>query len=286
MERKNSALILEGGGNRGVFTAGVLDRLMEAGRTFPYVTGVSAGSCNAVDYLSRQPLRTKNCMIPEDENGNLLGVREIIRQKALFDMDRLFVEYPYHQYPFDFETYFASPSRCEIVMTNCLTGKAEYKDERQDEERLMNLCRASCSLPMFAPVVTLDGVPYLDGGISDSIPLRRALALGYKRCVLVLTRNAGYRKRTSKTMLRLCRVRYGKKYPAFVETFKNRAKNYNRVMRMIEDLEARGHIFVIRPEVPAISKTERDKEKLLAFYDHGYEVMSRRMEELDAFLAK
>ncbi len=284
---KKAALVLEGGGNRGVFTAGVLDVLMEEQIFLPYVVGVSAGSCNAVDYVSRQPLRTKNCMIPEDgEAGNRLTVREMIRQRSLFDMDRLFAEYPYHQYPFDFETFFASQEqmRCEIVLTSCRTGEAVYAQEFEDPDRLMKLCRASCSLPLVAPIVTVDGEPYLDGGIADSIPVRRVLREGYKKCVVVTTRPYGYRKETSPLMLRLCRIQYGRKYPAFVKAFADRARVYNKTMELIERLEAKGHILVLRPEAPVISKAETDQEKLLSFYEHGREVTARRLDELKAYL--
>lgn len=283
---KRTALILEGGGNRGIFTAGVLDLLMEQGVTFSYVVGVSAGACNAVDYLSHQPERTKNCMIPkEGDGGSRLEWKEALKKRSLFDMDKIFDEYPKTVYPFDFETYKASPMKCEIVVTNCLTGKAEYLDERQDPERLMKLCRASASLPVVSPVTWLDEVPYMDGGIADSIPLRRALESGYKRCVVVTTRNKGYRKKASPMMLRVSRHMYSR-YPEFVETMRNRVYVYNKTMELLERLESRGHVFVIRPKVPVISKAETDVELLEGFYRHGYAVMKERLSDMEQFLRR
>ena len=284
---KRTALILEGGGNRGIFTSGVLDYLMkEQNMTFDYVTGVSAGSCNAVDFLSNQPERTKNCMIPrEGDGGTRLDLKTAVKKRSLFDMDKIFDEYPKTTFPFDFETYFQSKTECEIVVTSCLTGKAEYLDERKDPKRLMQICRASSSLPLVAPIAWLDGKPYMDGGVADSIPLRHALESGYKRCVVVSTRNRGYRKKSNSAVLRLCRHMYSK-YPEFVKTFQNRAYVYNKTMELMERLEDRGHVFVIRPEIPAISKAEMDPKTLESFYNHGYEVMERRFEEMKAFLGR
>ena len=284
---KQTALILEGGGNRGIFTSGVLDFLMEKDITFSYVVGVSAGSCNAVDFLSHQPERTKNCMIPgEKDGGTRLDMKTAIKKRSLFDMDKIFEEYPKLTFPFDFDTYFRSHMKCEIVATNCRTGKAEYLTEKEDPDRLMLLCRASSSLPVVAPITWVDDVPYLDGGVADSIPLRHALENGYKRCVVVSTRNYGYRKKNSTLMLRLSRHMYGKEYPEFVKTFRNRAYVYNKTMELMERLEKRGHVLVIRPEMPAISKTETDPKILEDFYRHGYEVMKKRLSEMEAFLAK
>ena len=282
---KKTALILEGGGNRGIFTSGVLDYLMEQKITFSYVSGVSAGSCNAVDYLSNQPGRTRDCMMPGQNGGTRLDIKEAVKKRSLFDMDKIFDEYPKTIFPFDFETYFRSEMKCEIVVTNCLTGKAEYLDERKDPDRLMLLCRASSSLPVVAPITFIDDVPYLDGGIADSIPLRRALYEGYKRCVVVSTRNYGYRKKTNSFLLKICRHMYSK-YPEFLKTYQNRAYVYNKTMELMERLEQRGHVFVIRPEVPAISKTETDPKVLEGFYRHGYEIMKKRLPDMEAFLKR
>ena len=195
---KEAALILEGGAVRGVFTSGVLDYLMERELTFSYVVGVSAGACNAVDYVSWQPGRTRDCMIPKDKEYDFHNRKNMLRRKSLFDMDMIFDIYPNQVYPFDYDTYFQSPTLCEVTVTNCLTGKAEYLSERTDRQRLMQMCRASSSLPLVSPMVYIDGTPYLDGGLSDSVPIRHTITEGYKKNVVILTRNAGYRKSLSK----------------------------------------------------------------------------------------
>ena len=280
-------IVLEGGATRGVFTSGILDYLMEEDLYFSHVIGVSAGSCNGVDYVSRQIGRTKKCMIPEKkEYSYYSGVRSAIKEKSILDMDMVFDTFPKKIYPFDFETYFQSDMVCEIVTTNCETGKAEYMTEQSDPDRLMKLCRASSSMPLLSPIVNIDGVPYLDGGLADSVPIRRALQSGNEKIVLVLTRNRGYRKKPiSKGTVKLYRRAY-KKYPNLVHAAIYRNHVYNKTMELVERLEEEEKIFVIRPLVPTVSRLERDETALTAFYQHGYNLMKRQREALQRYLEK
>lgn len=280
-------IVLEGGATRGVFTSGILDYLMEEDLYFSHVIGVSAGSCNGVDYVSRQIGRTKKCMIPEKkEYSYYSGVRSAIKEKSILDMDMVFDTFPKKIYTFDFETYFQSDMVCEIVTTNCETGKAEYMTEQSDPDRLMKLCRASSSMPLLSPIVNIDGVPYLDGGLADSVPIRRALQSGNEKIVLVLTRNPGYRKKPiSKGTVKLYRRAY-KKYPNLVHAAIYRNHVYNKTMELVERLEEEEKIFVIRPLVPTVSRLERDETALTAFYQHGYNLMKRQREALQRYLEK
>ena len=283
--KKEAALVLEGGGTRGVFTAGVLDYLMEQEVKFPYVIGVSAGACNAIDYVSKQIGRTKDCTIIQDRKNRYIGTKDALKKGYLFDMDRLFDEYPNRLFPFDFDTYFASDIQCEVVVTNCLTGEAMYLSEKQDKERLLTICRASSSIPLISPVVDVDGIPCVDGGVADSVPLIHSMKLGHQKNVVVLTRNKGYRKKAPGKS-RLLYTAALKKYPNLLNALLNRYRNYNRVMELVEKWEEEGHIFVIRPEVEPVSRTEQNVEKLTEFYDHGYQLMKQRMEEMQAYLEK
>ena len=283
--KKEAALVLEGGGTRGVFTAGVLDYLMEKEVKFPYVIGVSAGACNAIDYVSKQIGRTKDCTIIQDRKNRYIGTKDALKKGYLFDMDRLFDEYPNRLFPFDFDTYFASDIQCEVVVTNCLTGEAMYLSEKQDKERLLTICRASSSIPLISPVVDVDGIPCVDGGVADSVPLIHSMKLGHQKNVVVLTRNKGYRKKAPGKS-RLLYTAALKKYPNLLNALLNRYRNYNRGMELVEKWEEEGHIFVIRPEVEPVSRTEQNVEKLTEFYDHGYQLMKQRMEEMQAYLEK
>ena len=124
-----------------------------------------------------------------------MGIRKSIKEKSLLNMDMIFDKYPNELFPFDYDTYFSSEMEFEVVTTNCITGNAEYLKEKQDRERLMKICRASSSMPLVSPIVNVDGIPYLDGGLADSIPINRATKFGNKKIVLILTRNLEYRKK-------------------------------------------------------------------------------------------
>lgn len=280
-----AGLVLEGGATRGVFTSGMLDYLMEKDIYFSNIVGVSAGSCNAVDYVSRQPGRTRDCMIHRGKEYNYYyGLKDFVKERSLLDMDMIFNKFPFETFPFDFETYFSSEMKCEIVVTNCVTGRAEYLTEDHDKERLMKVCRASCSMPLVCPIVNLDGVPYLDGGLADSVPVKHLLNQGLDKVVVMLTRPKGYRKKPmSKAMVRLHSNLY-RKYPEVVRTCVRRSKRYNITMDAIEKLEEEGKIYVIRPQVPPVSRLEKDYDKLMSFYNHGYDLMKTEFDPMMEYL--
>lgn len=287
MTIKKAILVLEGGATRGIFTSGALDYLMERDLYFSDVIGVSAGSCNAVDYVSRQPGRTRDCMIPTDKEGKYYyGIRDFVKEKSLMNMDLIFDKYPKELLPFDFETYFNSEINCQIVTTNCLTGKAEYMTEDSDNDRLMKLCRASSSMPLLTPIVNIDNVPYLDGGLADSVPIRRAQQMENEKIVVILTKNQGYRKSVlSPTMQRVYKRAY-KSYPNLIRTIFRRSFEYNKTMNYLDQLEKRGEIFILRPQVKPVSRLERNKETLHAFYEHGYKYTERKFDDLMEYLEK
>ena len=287
MTIKKATLVLEGGATRGIFTSGALDYLMERDLYFSDVIGVSAGSCNAVDYVSRQPGRTRDCMIPTDKEGKYYyGIRDFVKEKSLMNMDLIFDKYPKELLPFDFETYFNSEINCQIVTTNCLTGKAEYMTEDSDNDRLMKLCRASSSMPLLTPIVSIDNVPYLDGGLADSVPIRRAQQMENEKIVVILTKNQGYRKSVlSPTMQRVYKRAY-KSYPNLIRTIFRRSFEYNKTMNYLDQLEKRGEIFILRPQVKPVSRLERNKETLHAFYEHGYKYTERKFDDLMEYLEK
>lgn len=282
-----AVLVLEGGATRGVFTSGALDFLMEKEFYTTDVIGVSAGACNAIDYVSRQIGRTKKCMIhKEKEYDYYLGFRKMFKEKSMMDMDMIFDRYPNELIPFDFDTYFDSEINCEVVVTNCETGKAEYLTETNAKERLLKITRASSSMPLAAPIVRIDGTPYLDGGLADSVPIQRALQKGRNKIIVVLTRNEGYRKKkASLGESRIYKAAY-KKYPELVRTILKRPYIYNKQMEMIERLEKNGDIFVLRPKIKTISRLEKNYDRLTSFYEHGYVQMKEEYERLCEYMGK
>ena len=280
-------VILEGGAARGVFSSGALDCLMEENIYLSHVIGVSAGSSNAADYVSRQIGRTRDCMIHKEKELEYIGMKSLITQHSLFDMEMLFDRYPNDLFPFDYDTFFDSPMKCEIVVTNCRTGRAEYKTaQKGDREKLMKYLTASSSMPFVSPVVTIDGEPYVDGSVADSVPIQRAKTYGNHRIVAILTRNAAYMKEPmSRAELRVAKRRYCD-YPNLIRAMQLRYIHYNKTTEYLDKLEKAGRIFVLRPSIPLIARAEKDYDNLMHFYDHGYEEMRRRLGDLRAYLAK
>lgn len=263
-----TALVLEGGGMRGVFTCGVLDCFMDHQIRFPYTIGVSAGACNGLSYISRQRGRAKYSNIDLLDKYNYIGLRHLLRKRNIMDFDLLFTEFPEHILPYDYDAYFSSPERYEMVTTNCLTGEANYFEEKSDKKRLIDIVRASSSLPFVCPITYVDNIPMLDGGIVDSIPLQRAMDEGYASYVVVLTRNKGYRKETKD--IRVPSFIY-RKYPRIREALNNRSLFYNKQLEMVEALEKEGRVQVIRPLEPVtVDRIERNVNKLTTFYEEGY----------------
>ena len=274
-------LVLEGGAQRGIFTAGVLDKLMDEGFHFPYVAGTSAGACNAYSYLSGQRGRTRKCMLPTKDNS-YFGVGELLRSGKFMNLQKVFFGFP-KKYPFDFKAFFSSEKKLEIVTTSMETGKPVYFNVKKCKYRLGRAGMASCAMPMFAAPVKIAGKEYLDGGVADSIPVARAFKQGCEKTVVILTRTEGSLPTSSEHMKRVYRG-YFRKYPAFAKAMCRREKMYQEQLALIARLEAAGKVFVIRPTVDTVSRTEQDYDKMDAFYCHGYETMSEQMDALRAFL--
>ena len=266
----NTGLVLEGGGLRGVFTCGVLDCFMDHGIRFPFAVGVSAGACNGLSYMSGQRGRAKSSNIDLMDKHHYIGLKYLLTQRNIMDFKLLFEDFPERIIPYDYDAYFSNPARFVMVTTNCLTGKAEYFEEKSSSKRVMDIVRASSSLPFVSPITYVDGVPMLDGGIVDSIPVRYALSQGYERLVVILTRNKGYRKQNSE--MRAAKVFY-RKYPNLQKALSQRNAVYNQTMDLIERLEDEGRITVIRPIRPVeVGRMEKDTAKLTMLYQEGYDI--------------
>ena len=264
-----SGLVLEGGGMRGVFTCGVLDNFMDRGIRFPYTIGVSAGACNGLSYMSGQRGRAKFSNIDLLEKYQYIGLKYLWKQHNIMDFRLLFNDFPERILPYDYAAYARSTERYEMVTTNCLTGEANYFEEKRDKTRIIDIVRASSSLPFVCPIAWVDGVPMLDGGIVDSIPLMRARQEGFVHNVVVLTRNRGYRKDIQGTKVPPFIYR---KYPLLREAINRRSVVYNEQLELVERMEDAGQITVIRPQRPiVVDRIERDIRKLTDLYEEGYQ---------------
>lgn len=263
-----SGLVLEGGGMRGVFTCGVLDSFMDRGIRFPYTIGVSAGACNGLSFMSGQRGRAKYSNIDLLKKYNYIGLKHLLKKRNIMDFDLLFHEFPEHILPYDYESYFRTPERYVMVTTNCLTGEANYFEEKQDKNRIIDIVRASSSLPFVCPIAYVDKTPMLDGGIVDSIPLARAREDGFTHNIVVLTRNRGYRKEAKDIKVPSF---FYRKYPKVREALSHRCRVYNEQLDWVERLEDAGEITVIRPMKPVVvDRIERDTKKLMDLYEEGY----------------
>ena len=264
---EKTGLVLEGGGMRGVFTSGVLDAFMKHDVYFPYTVAVSAGACNGMSYISRQPRRARISNIDYLARYQYIGIRHLVTQGCIFDRELLYDKFPNLLLPYDFDTYFKYADRFEMVTTNCLTGQPMYLSENHNRQRALDIVRASSSLPYVSKIVDVYGIPMLDGGISDSIPVMRAIDKGYEHNVVVLTRNKGWRD-TGKD--RKLPYLY-KNYPRLRVILSHRHKVYNEQIQLVDDLEAAGKITCIRPIRPMeVGRIEKDTDRLERLYEEGF----------------
>lgn len=278
VNKLKTGMILEGGAVRGIFTAGVLDRLMENGIDFPYVIGVSAGGGNAMGYRSRQIGRTARLMnAPKSES--YYGLRQFWGSKKIIDLDKMCYEYPYKQFPFDFDTYYNNDIEVEYACTCCETGEAEYFSGDAEENRLLTIIKATCSIPMLCEPVEIEGKHYLDGSIADSIPIERAFERGCDKLLIVLTKPESNVPPTDYRKFKGVINTMYKDYPAFAEACMSRVERYEKTARLVEQLKEDGRAFIIRPEIPTVSKFETDSNKIMAVYRHGYTLMDKKFME-------
>lgn len=276
-------LILEGGGLRGLYTAGVLDYFIEKDIQFSDIYGVSAGAFNAVSYITKQKERSKNINIGFVNDKRYLNTRNIIKRKPLFNLDFIVYDVPEKYFPFEYEKFYNSKSKFHCVSTNIETGKAEYFDINDIREN-MELLKSTGSLPMFGEIVEANGLKLLDGGIADSIPIEKSLE-NNKKNVLILTRNKDYIKEKAK-FYGLHKIRY-RKYPKLIEAMENRHIRYNKTLEKIHDLEEKKEIFVIRPSKPLeVDVFEKDKEKLEKLYLNGYDDAKELYKSLIEYIEK
>ena len=278
-------LILEGGAMRGLFTAGVLDVLMENGVTFDGAVGVSAGAafgCNIKSHQIGRVLRynTRFC-----SDKRYCGMSSLLKTGNIYSTDFCYGEVPLKYDPFDFETYKKDPMEFYVVSTDVETGKPVYHKYAGMSDGGFDWIRASASMPLVSRIVEINGQKLLDGGISDSIPVEFFESLGYDRNVAVLTQPKTYKKSKNK-MMPLIKIKY-RKYPKFIETVENRHIMYNAETELVSEKEHNGTLFVIRPESPLpVARVEKDPEKLKEAYEIGRSAMKERLEDLLIYLNK
>ena len=277
-----AGLVVEGGGMRGVYTAGVLDYFMEKNLYFDDCYGVSAGACHISSYVSKQIGRSIKVTLDYINDKRYCSVNSLIKTGDMFGVEMLYDIIPNKLELYDYETFNKFKGNFYSVVTNCKTGKAEYikiKDMKKD----IIAVRASSSLPLLSRIVEINGKEYLDGGITDSIPIKKSIKDGHKKNVVILTRDKTYRKSKPK-FLSFFKLKY-KKYPNLVKAIENRYKMYNETLDFLEEEKAKNEVFIIQPKLPVkISRIEKDKDKLKELYNQGYEDAKELYEDLMKFL--
>lgn len=279
-----TGLIMEGGAMRGMFTAGVTDVFLENDITFDGAIGVSAGAAFGSNFKSKQIGRAKRYNIKYCRDKRYCSLRSLI-----FTGDFYGADFCYHQIPekldiFDNETFNENPMEFYVVCTDVLTGNPVYKKIESADNDFPEWVRASASMPLAAKIVEVDGYKLLDGGISDSIPLKYFESIGYDRNVIILTQPKGYIKEAN-SLMPVINVAL-KKYPQLLKAIENRHNVYNETIKYICEKEEKGEVFVIRPEKSLpIKRVEHKKDKLEAAYSIGREIAINHLSEMKKFLS-
>lgn len=281
-----AGLVLEGGAMKGIYTAGVLDFFIDKEIDFSSCYGVSAGSCNMCSYLSKQRKRGYRVTVDYLDNKRYCGAYSLLTTGDLFGANMCYDLIPNYLDPYDYETFDKYEGKAYAVVTNIRTGKAEYMQLNDMHEDILAI-RASSSMPLVSRNVKIGKELYLDGGISDSIPIEHSIEDGNQKNVVVLTKEIGFRREPASTaQLALIKARYAQ-YPKVYELMKAREKKYNATLDFLEAQEKEGKAFVIRPKKKSgVSRVEKDRAKLDALYEEGYRDAEECYVELLEYLSE
>lgn len=280
-----AGLVLEGGGMKGLFTAGVLDFFMDKGIMFSDIYGVSAGACHMTSYIAGQRGRAFDISVDYLDTRWYCGVPSLVTTGNLFNTDIAYGLIHTDLNPFDFDAFSKFEGNAYAVATNVESGKPEYFRLKTCRGREMDMIRASASLPIIARMVRIDGKPYMDGGLSDAIPLEKSISSGNAKNVVILTKEVGFvRTPVPSYEVTGLKIRYAK-YPQVWKLIRNRDIRYNRQMDFVYEMEKEGKAFVIRPQEKSETKRiDKNAEHLKKLYDEGYSEASGRYDTLMDYL--
>ncbi|WP_186577636.1 patatin-like phospholipase family protein [Aquibacillus kalidii] len=278
-------LVLEGGGMRGAYTAGVLDFFHDESIEFPFIVGASAGACNGTSYVSGQRGRNYKVLVEYGSHPEYISYKRALKTRELFGMDFIFDTLPNQLVPFQFNSFLQSNKKFVASTTDIDTGEAVYFDTFTEQEDLLKVVRASSSLPFIAPSVRYKGRNLMDGGIADPIPIKPSIDIGNQKHVVVLTRHGGYEKKPMKFSW-IVKKMY-KRYPGLIQALETRHERYNQTLHMLSDMEKRGEILIIRPLEPlSVGRIERNKDKLHGLYEQGYQEAKQMKTQINNFISE
>ncbi|MDD3184233.1 MAG: patatin family protein [Anaerostipes sp.] len=272
-----TSLILEGGTFRPIFSAGVMDALLDEDIMFPYVIGVSAGICDGFSYVSKQRERNLRILMNHRNDKRYLGKENLKKDKSIFGLDFVYNIIPNKLYPFDWDTFRQYQGKILVGVTNAVTGEVEYKDGKELDS-MCTMLRATCAIPFVFPGIHMDGQVYYDGGIGDPIPIQKAIKDGNDKHLIVLTRPKEYRKTLSRSHKITAKL-LGRKYPKLPKLLLHRHIKYNKTVRYCEKLEKEGKAIILRPD-HNIDSFEKDIDVLKETYDMGYNLAMKNIEQI------
>lgn len=279
-------LVLEGGASRTVYSCGILDVFLDNDIMADKIFGASAGAAFGVSYAARQKGRNYRLAVEFMNKPEYMGAKHLLdpNNRCYYNLDYAYDEIPNKLLPFDYEAFKEYKGEFYAVVTNVRTGQAEYIPVDRDDRKWQKL-RATCALPLLFPEIELDGEKYMDGGVADSIPYKKALEMGCDKVIVILTRPRSYRKTTDMTT-QLCIKRYGK-YKEFAEALQTRAQRYNQCVEEIQELRRQGKLFVFTPKTTfGVNRIEGDPVKLDKLYQYGKRHAEWAMDKLRAYIAE
>lgn len=278
----NYGLVLEGGAMRGLYTAGVIDVMLENKIEFSTIVGVSAGACFGCNYKSQQIGRVYNYNLEFCNDQRYMGMKSFLKTGDYFNTDFAYNKVPYELHPFDLKTYQNHPSKFYVVATEVNSAKAHYQEIKKGDLSEIDWIRASASMPVISRPVTINNHRYLDGGISDPIPIKWIEANATSKNIVILTQTKDYRK--AKVNEKITNLVL-KKYPKIAKAMIERDQVYNETLDYIDKKTLSGETFVIQPSQDLqIKRIEKNKDKLSAMYNLGRTDMENKLEALKKFM--
>ena len=283
MNENKIGLVLEGGGHRGIYTAGILDTFAQNNISFDGIMGVSAGCIHGVSFLSGQIGRSVRYTTRFCNNSSYMSFKSLIKTGDFFNVDFCYYKLPETLDPFDNDAFDKNPTPFYAVCSDVKTGKAVYHKCDSVRGEKIKWIQASASMPLAAKIVKIDEGEFLDGGITDSIPIKKMQELGYSKNIVILTQEAGYRKKPNSLLPLIKRVY--KKYPELINAIQNRHIIYNQQLDYLEEQEKLGNVIIIRPsQKPQAGRIEKDKEKILSTYNLGRNDAEKLLETVKNFI--
>lgn len=283
MNENKIGLVLEGGGHRGIYTAGILDVFAQNNISFDGIMGVSAGCIHGVSFLSGQIGRSVRYTTRFCNNPSYMSFKSLIKTGDFFNVDFCYYKLPETLDPFDNDAFDKNPTPFYAVCSDVKTGKAVYHKCDSVRGEKIKWIQASASMPLAAKIVKIDEGEFLDGGITDSIPIKKMQELGYSKNIVILTQEAGYRKKPNSLLPLIKRVY--KKYPELINAIQNRHIIYNQQLDYLEEQEKLGNVIIIRPsQKPQAGRIEKDKKKILSTYNLGRNDAEKLLETVKNFI--